>query len=55
MSMKRFKLSWGVKYPMKGFEKGYSMITFLKTLTETITVKNVKHGMSMENIQQHMT
>ena len=35
-------------YHEKGFEKFYSMVIFSKTLIETITIKNLKLGSSME-------
>ena len=38
MSMKSFKYYWSVIYHCKGLEKGYSMVMFSKTLSETITI-----------------
>ena len=43
MSMKKFKQWCVVIFHQKGHKKGFLKILFSETLTETITIKNLKH------------
>ena len=47
---KPFELQKGIIYHEKSPEKMYLMVMFSKTLTGTITIKNLKHGVSQWKI-----
>ena len=50
MKSKFFELQESIIYRSKCLEKFYSMVLILETLTETITIKNLKHGIVKDKI-----